>query len=268
MATIFTPTQPANGPWQIDREDCIGDSLQYINANTNYLAAQIINSNNFLNTQLNTLSSTVLPSLPPRNITFINPNTEVNLVIDTSSLGQTINRLTEMFQRYLPTILLPFYNNNTFLYDQRVRLINYGGERTFSSLGVGRVGTNNGVGNVVNIMFQDEADTGYHNIANTFSPTNPRTSTYNTDITTMRTIINSYPNNYFRFLVFSVKVANDLYRKNFTDFLFSVLNGVGNYGGEFGLADKKQLCRFSYDVSHDAAPAYYAEILRKELITL
>jgi hypothetical protein len=39
MANIFVPT-PINlsGPWNIAREDCIGDSLGYINANTNYLA--------------------------------------------------------------------------------------------------------------------------------------------------------------------------------------------------------------------------------------
>lgn len=41
MANLFTPAAPANGPWFIDREDCIGDSLSYINANTNYFGVQI-----------------------------------------------------------------------------------------------------------------------------------------------------------------------------------------------------------------------------------
>jgi hypothetical protein len=36
MAFVFTPTCPGTGPWYIDREDCIGDSLLYINANTGY----------------------------------------------------------------------------------------------------------------------------------------------------------------------------------------------------------------------------------------
>ena len=41
MAYTFTPTCPGTGPWYIDREDCIGDSLLYINANTGYLDCKI-----------------------------------------------------------------------------------------------------------------------------------------------------------------------------------------------------------------------------------
>ena len=41
MAFVFTPTCPGTGPWYIDREDCIGDSLLYINANTGYLDCKI-----------------------------------------------------------------------------------------------------------------------------------------------------------------------------------------------------------------------------------
>jgi microcystin-dependent protein len=43
MAFVFTPTCPGTGPWYIDREDCIGDSLLYINANTGYLDCKIDN---------------------------------------------------------------------------------------------------------------------------------------------------------------------------------------------------------------------------------
>ena len=41
MAFVFTPTCPGTGPWYIDREDCIGDSLVYINANTGYFDCKI-----------------------------------------------------------------------------------------------------------------------------------------------------------------------------------------------------------------------------------
>jgi hypothetical protein len=55
MASIFTPTNfgAASGPYRIDLTDCMGDSLQYINANTNYLDSKI----NTLNSLINTLSS-------------------------------------------------------------------------------------------------------------------------------------------------------------------------------------------------------------------
>lgn len=67
MANLFTPANPATGPWYIDREDCIGDSLSYINANTNYLGSQLdinaanlaINAANLatLRTEVQTLST-------------------------------------------------------------------------------------------------------------------------------------------------------------------------------------------------------------------
>lgn len=58
MANIFTPTSiNISGPWNIAREDCIGDSLGFINANTNYLAYTInaLSANN--TTLINSLSS-------------------------------------------------------------------------------------------------------------------------------------------------------------------------------------------------------------------
>jgi len=55
MANIFTPVIPATGPWTINREDCIGDSLGYINANTNYFGTQIV----ALSTNVSSISSTL-----------------------------------------------------------------------------------------------------------------------------------------------------------------------------------------------------------------
>ena len=67
MANTFTPGGPTSGPWYIDRDDCIGDSLAYINANANYLATNIIQNTasiNSLQTQINnaTLPGTVIQS--------------------------------------------------------------------------------------------------------------------------------------------------------------------------------------------------------------
>jgi len=66
MANIFTPGLPVSvGPYYIDRDDCIGDSLAWINANTNYLGYNIsLNTANIasLQTQINnaTLPGTVI----------------------------------------------------------------------------------------------------------------------------------------------------------------------------------------------------------------
>jgi hypothetical protein len=57
MAFVFTPTCPGTGPWYIDREDCIGDSLVYINANTGYLDCRISSLSSNTNTQITALST-------------------------------------------------------------------------------------------------------------------------------------------------------------------------------------------------------------------
>lgn len=63
MANIFTPTIiNLSGPWNISREDCIGDSLGFINANTNYLAYGIEALSATALTRINSLSSTLVDS--------------------------------------------------------------------------------------------------------------------------------------------------------------------------------------------------------------
>jgi hypothetical protein len=43
MAKTLTLNCPGTGPWEIEMDDCIGNSLEYINANTNYLACGVKN---------------------------------------------------------------------------------------------------------------------------------------------------------------------------------------------------------------------------------
>lgn len=50
MASVLTPSLPLTGPWLIDREDCIGDSLVNINANTNNFAYRLDQFRQPLNT--------------------------------------------------------------------------------------------------------------------------------------------------------------------------------------------------------------------------
>jgi hypothetical protein len=63
MASIFTPSTPITGPWVIDREDCIGDSLGFINANTNFLGVRVNTLSANLNTKFNNTGGTITGSL-------------------------------------------------------------------------------------------------------------------------------------------------------------------------------------------------------------
>lgn len=61
MASIFTPTNWPNvlGPYAIDINDCIGDSVGIINANTNYLASYTAAVSSTASSQINTVTTTL-----------------------------------------------------------------------------------------------------------------------------------------------------------------------------------------------------------------
>jgi hypothetical protein len=65
MASIFTPTSfgAALGPYAIDINDCLGDSVGIINANTNYLASYTAAVSSTANTQIVNSASTVITTL-------------------------------------------------------------------------------------------------------------------------------------------------------------------------------------------------------------
>jgi hypothetical protein len=82
MANILIPAPPITGPWYIDREDCIGDSLTFINANTNFLASRV-----------NTLSTLFLAtSAFSRNLS----------AFSTPTLNLTYNSLTNIISGEIP----------------------------------------------------------------------------------------------------------------------------------------------------------------------
>jgi hypothetical protein len=65
MASTFTPTNWPNvfGPYAIDVNDCIGDSVGIINANTNYLASYTAAVSSTANTQIVNSASSVTTTL-------------------------------------------------------------------------------------------------------------------------------------------------------------------------------------------------------------
>jgi hypothetical protein len=101
MPNIFTPSLPnATGPWSISRDDCIGDSLGYINANTNYLASNINALSGNLLTQLFALSALVAyPGAPLQTQSTVitqmhglQPSTYPSPWVDVPGFSLTLNR--------------------------------------------------------------------------------------------------------------------------------------------------------------------------------
>jgi hypothetical protein len=88
----LTPTQPnPDYPWYIDREACMGDSLSYINQNTNYFGWKISEINEYL-TELKTsrvYGTLADPYINARVIQNISTSQQDGMYINYNSTGST-----------------------------------------------------------------------------------------------------------------------------------------------------------------------------------
>jgi hypothetical protein len=170
----------------------------------------------------------------------------------------------------LQNCLLPFYDNNLTTYQARVRVRNFSEkpsstERTFVILNT--TGSTSTVTKVINLVFQDEAQTAYHSSTSTFDPTATRTTTYNTDMNALRVTLNSLPNGgYYRGVVFRVNTGPNSF-DGFRQFLVAVRDGLGNYSGPNGLSDKPEI-KYVMDVTTSSTAQYYANQIITALNTL
>jgi hypothetical protein len=202
--------------------------------------------------------------LPPSTISYITTATDINVYIDGSgSMTGTESRINEMVTYYLSAAVLPFYNNNVTTVSQRLKVYTFNNERCFDWV---KQLPSTGMTNVVNIAIINEAGSIYHNNA-LFKPNDPRSGGYTTDITALRTNLQSYNMRCAIMQVIFNNYSNDG-SKAFRDFLYSVEKGIGNYSGNFGLSDKLDQVSFVYDLFAERAPSYYADLLYKALLSL
>jgi len=181
----------------------------------------------------------------------INEDTFIYIYFDSSgSMDSTLAPLIEMRDTILKDALLPFYNNDESLYNSRVSVISYSQERTLDML---NIQNNTPVGNVVSLVFQDEAQPTYHGI--TFTDTTPLTSTYNSDISVFRNRLDSFEADYYRGVVFQVENETSQ-GTSFKNFIQAVRDGDGLYAGNSGLSDRTEI-NYKFDVLDGGTPAYY-----------
>lgn len=184
-------------------------------------------------------------------------NTEINIWFDNSgSMNSTLPPLDEMRDTLLETCLLPVYNNNSVLYDERVKVFLFSdypnGFESFIKLLAAPRNFNRtvdlNVNLVINLVFQDESTPYGYGTNNSFDntqrngnllPLDPLFDTYDSDILNARNLINtssydikgcifrvnSGPNSYpgFKGLVEATFIDTDAYTSpnNLSDFLGS-----------------------------------------------
>lgn len=190
--------------------------------------------------------------------TIITQDTEIKIWFDSSgSMPGTNNDLIEMRDTVLKETLLPFYNDDEALYDEKVTTNNFSNEDTFNRLATEPTKIEDGI---INIIFQDEAQNIYHSSTNSFDDTT-RTSSYDNDITTLRDKLdNIFVSNGYQGLIFQIEGNS-----GFRSFLQAVENGTNAYGVPYGLSDKDDIT-FNYNVARGAGPQHYADLIEAEVL--
>mgnify|MGYP001814785583 CR=1 FL=1 len=177
----------------------------------------------------------------------INEDTKIRIYFDSSgSMHSTLSPLQTMRDTILKDRLLPFYNNDEALYDQNVTIIEQPDERTFDKL---NMNGDTPDGNVIVMVFQDEAAPIYHSGAGI----SPRSSAYNSDILTLRNRLASFAPNYYRGVIFQVTGS-----AIFPQFVQAVQNGSDDYIGGNGLSDRLEF-NYKYELLDGGTPQYYLD---------
>ena len=183
---------------------------------------------------------------------FIGPDTDINIIADTSgSMSTTVTVLRAMVASgALKTRLLPFYNNNEALYNQRVKFVEDSSEKTYST---GMLNSpSRGGTKLINLVFQDETNGAYNDTNN---------SRYNTDVTALRTTLGGYAPGFFVGIVFQV-----VGYPTFKTFLQNVKLGLAPFT-TLNLQDKPEI-KHTYDVLAGNTQQYYVDTIVNSILSL
>lgn len=199
----------------------------------------------------------------------IDDKTQINIWFDDSgSMNSTLSPLQTMASTILKPCLLPAFNNDSALYDQRVKVRNFssvssGYERYIGLLG--QTSTDSAITRVINLTFADEsndygAEVAYNNVITLFA---------SQDISFLRNIINTKPANSVVGVAFQVRTLNgqNTAFPGFRDFVNRVHTGAAPFTGANGLSDKTEI-GFKLDVTAGGVPQYYANLIVEALNNL
>lgn len=190
--------------------------------------------------------------------TIITKDTEIRIWFDSSgSMDSTLDPLQEMRDNHLKDTLLPFYNNDEELYNEKVTVNSWSNERTFERLSVEPDVIEDGI---IHLVFQDEANSIYHD---SHFNSSEITTYYENDISNLRNKLeNTFVNNGYKAVVFQVKGF-----PNFNDFLKAVENGEGEYASPYGTSDiDEDIVAFRYNINDGDDPQYYADLIESEVL--
>lgn len=187
--------------------------------------------------------------------------TEINIWFDDSgSMDETLAPLEEMKDTILKNALLPIYNNDEVLYDEKVQILYMGSETieeysTYEAciLCAAKQKTTSSTSRVINLIFQDESSP-YDEYF--FNP-DYRTTDYEDHVTVLRNVLTTDSS------VYSVIFQVEGYEQ-FKQFLQTTQNCLGAYTGIYGICDLPRL-EIDYDVISGDISSYYLNLIVNKL---
>lgn len=226
----------------------------------------------------------------------IDKNTEINIWFDDSgSMDSTLGPLNTMRTTILKNCLLPIYDNDSALYDKKVRVIRMGDPDREATVNINGTFSNNyeafiacmskkrnydrvadtNVKLVLNLVFQDEAEsaatfqTGYY-FGNTLATATTRTSKYDRDVKVAKdNLASAGSNNYvIKGYLFRVISGTTFHFAQMPPLVEKTFLGDGNlYQPPNNLQDEAANSIFLYDmdVTGGSTPAYYRDKIIKGL---
>lgn len=192
----------------------------------------------------------------------VDSGTEVNIWFDDSgSMSETLAPLEEMRVTLLRSALLPAYNNDEALYNERVKILYMGlemlsGYNAFEAgiLAAAKPKSQPTLTKSVNLIFQDESTP--YGAENSFDP-NFRTAAYDNHVTVLRNSILGDAAIYS--VIFQVSG-----HPGFKTFLQTTKACASAYQGIYGTCDLPRL-EVNYDVNSGDSPAYYLNLILNKL---
>ena len=227
-----------NATFSVTRQSCLPADQNYFNSNFYQRL-----------TYKNGVGSSKIVSLNQ----FIGPDTDINILADSSgSMNTALATLRAAVESgAIRSALLPLYNNNATLYNQRVQFAEFSNERTFNSVALNKAGR--GGTKLINIVFQDECDSSTYN--------NTNTAGYNTDVTSLRSTLGSSTPGSFVGIVFQVVGS-----AAFKTFLQQVKAGTGNFT-TLNFKDKPEI-KFVYDIDKLGTQQYFVNQIVNAILSL
>ena len=204
----------------------------------------------------------------------IDENTEINIWFDNSgSMDSTLAPLQEMQSTILKNCLLPIYNNDSALYDKKVRVLTMydrnGRKWDFTERFIRCISTERNfqrdpdtkVKLVINLTFADESDDYGYGVANAFVSTT-RAAVFDSDVVLAKTsLTNAASANYIiKGYAFRVSTKSNYY-KGFRELTQATFKDIGVYAPPYNLSTESDngLFKYSLDITPGTTAAYYKD---------